>query len=170
VTEFPTTPVTIGLVKGLLTPILAENVNYVNAMVLAKERGIKITESRSSEASAFANLVHVTLRTDRERRSIAGTLYSKHDPRIVLIDELRVELEAKGYVLCIWNKDVPGMVGYIGTILGRNRVNIADMTVGRMKPGGRARTLVSIDSPVSEAVLRKIRASKKILDAKLIKL
>ncbi len=170
VAERPTNPITLAVIKGFLTPILAENVNYVNASVLAKERGIRITESKSSEPSTFANLIHVTLKTDREKRSIAGTLYTRADARIVLLDDLRVELEAKGYVLCIWNKDVPGMVGHIGMVLGKNKINIADMTVGRDKPGGRARTLISIDSPISEKVLSKIRASRSILDAKLIRL
>ena len=170
VVEMPTNPMTIAVIKGLLTPIMAENVNYVNALVLAKERGIRITESTSSEPSTFANLIHVTVKTDKEKRSIAGTLYTRADARIVVLDDLRVELEAKGYVLCIWNKDVPGMVGHIGTVLGKNKVNIADMTVGRDKPGGRARTLISIDHAISEQVMNKIRASKSILDAKLIRL
>jgi D-3-phosphoglycerate dehydrogenase len=157
-------------VKGLLTPIMAENVNYVNATVLAKERGIKIVETKSSEPSTFANLIHVTVKTDKEERSIAGTLYTKADARIVLIDDLRVELFAKGYVLCIVNKDVPGMIGFIGTMLGENKVNIADMTVGRDKPGGRARTLISIDDKISDKALETLRGSKNILDARLIKL
>lgn len=170
ISEFPTKPVTIALIKGLLTPIMAENVNYVNATMLAKERGIKVTETKNSDPSSFANLIHVTVKTDKEVRSIAGTLYTKTDARIVLLDDLRVELVARGYVLCIVNKDVPGMIGFIGTMLGKNGVNIADMTVGRDKPGGKARTLISIDDKISDKALETLRGSENILDAKLIKL
>ncbi|MBI3315592.1 MAG: ACT domain-containing protein, partial [Candidatus Omnitrophica bacterium] len=170
IVEYETTPITIAFIKGLLTPILAESVNYVNASVLAKERGIKITESKSSESTIYSNLIRANVRTDKKVSRAAGTLFTREDPRIVLIDDFDVEAEPEGYMLLISNKDVPGIVGQIGTLLGANRINIAGMTLGRDMPGGQARTLLKIDSSVPEDVMREIKKAKNILDAKLIKL
>ncbi len=168
--EIDTTPISIAVLKGLLTPILAEHVNFVNASVLAKERGIKVTESKSSTAAHYANLVQVDIRTDKKTSRVGGTVISREDTRIVMIDSYDVEAVPDGYLLLISNKDVPGIVGQIGMLLGNNHVNIAGMTLGRDRLGGQAKTLLKIDSEISEDVLRQIRQSKNILDAKLIKL
>jgi len=170
VADYDTTAMTLAVIKGLLTPILAENVNYVNASVLAKERGIKITESKSSSAAHYANLIQVVVRTDTKKIGVAGTLFTREDTRIVMIDDFNVEVVPEGYILLIGNKDVPGIIGQIGTLLGHNQINIAGMTLGRDKPGGRATTLLKIDSAISEQVMQEIRKAKNILDAKLIKL
>lgn len=168
--ERETTPVTVAVIKGLLTPILAESVNFVNASVLAKERGIKITESKSSTATKFSNLIQVDVKTDRKRVSVAGSVFGREDTRIVMIDNFDVEVQAEGYLLMISNRDVPGIVGQIGTFLGSNQVNIAGMTLGRDVQGGQAKTVLKIDSPVSDSLLQEIKKIKNILDAKLIKL
>ncbi len=170
VVEYETTPVTVSVIKGLLTPILAENVNYVNAPVLAKERGIKITESKSSDASTYSNLIEVQVKTDKRQSTVSGTVFAKEDTRIVGIDHYNVEVVPEGYMLLISNRDVPGIVGQIGTLLGSNRINIAGMTLGRDIPGGQAKTVLKIDSVVSDEVLQKIRKADNILDVKLIKL
>lgn len=168
--ERETTPVTVAVIKGLLTPILAESVNFVNASVLARERGIKITESKSSTATKFSNLIQVDVKTDRKRTSVAGTVFAREDIRIVMIDNFDVEMQAEGTLLMISNRDVPGIVGQIGTFLGSHQVNIAGMTLGRDVPGGQAKTVLKIDSPISEILLQEIKKIKNILDAKLIKL
>lgn len=170
VAEYETTPVTVSVIKGLLTPILADSVNYVNASFLAKERGIRITESKSSTASHYANLIQVEIKTDRKKSLVAGTAFTREDVRIVQMDHYDVEAVPEGYLLLISNRDVPGIVGQIGTLLGSNHINIAGMTLGRDVPGGEARTVLKIDSVVSEEILRKIRKAENILDAKLIKL
>jgi D-3-phosphoglycerate dehydrogenase len=170
VASHPISPITVALVKGLLEPIMAENVNYVNACILAQERGIKITESKSTEPGDFSNLIDVSVTTSSGKLSIAGTIYAQNDPRIVLIDGLRVELRAEGNIVYIANKDIAGMVGKIGTVLGRHRVNIADMTLGRDRVRGMARTLISVDAPISDALLKKIRGIKNIVNAQFIKL
>ncbi|OGW90726.1 MAG: phosphoglycerate dehydrogenase [Omnitrophica bacterium RIFCSPHIGHO2_02_FULL_63_14] len=170
VCDYPTTAITVAVIKGLLSTILAESVNYVNAPVLAKERGIKITESKSSTPISFANLIRVEVRTDRRRHSVAGTLFTREDPRIVMIDNFHVETVPSGYMLLVSNRDVPGIVGQVGTILGNNRINIAGMTFGRDTPGGQAMTLLNIDSVAPANVIEEIRKSKNVLDAKLIKL
>lgn len=167
--NYEMTPVTVALIKGLLTPILAENVNYVNASVLAKERGIKVTESKSSTQLSYANLIRVEVRTEKKKSMVAGTLYTREDPRVVMIDSFGVEASPDGYLLYISNNDVPGIVGQIGTILGNNKINIAGMTLGRDMQGGQARTLLKVDGAISENVMQEIRKAKNILDAKLIK-
>ncbi len=168
--ERETTLVTVAVIKGFLTQILAESVNFVNASVLAKERGIKITESKSSTATKFSNLIQVEVKTDKKRTSVAGTVFAREDIRIVMIDGFDVETQPDGYMLLISNRDVPGIVGQIGTLLGSNGVNIAGMTLGRDVPGGQAKTLLKIDSHLSEVLLQEIKKAKNILDAKLIKL
>ncbi len=168
--ECETTPITVSVLKGLLTPILAENVNYVNAPVLAKERGIKVTESKSSTSEHYSNLLQVDVRTDKKQTLVAGSVISREDTRIVTIDAYDVEAVPDGYLLLITNNDVPGIVGQIGTLLGNNRVNIAGMTLGRDMPGGHAKTLLKIDSAISDDLMRQIKQAKNILDAKLIKL
>ncbi len=170
VAEYETTPITVSIIKGLLTQVLAENVNYVNASVLAKERGIKITESKSLTASHYANLIQVAVKTDKKPTQIAGTVLTREDVRVVMIDHFDVEVVPDGYMLLVSNKDVPGIVGQIGTLLGSNEVNIAGMTLGRDRLGGQARTLIKIDSPVSEKLLKEIKQARNILDAKLIRL
>jgi len=163
-------PVTIALVKGMLTPILQETVNYVNASFMAKERGINIIESKSSQIEDFANLVWVEVKSNVGKKQIMGTLFTKTDARIVKIDEFYVEAIPSGYMLVIHNNDLPGVVGDIGNILGKNRINIAGMSFGRERAGGAAITVMNVDSEVSAKVLDQIKKAKNINDVTLIKL
>lgn len=168
--RFELAPVSVAVIKGLLSRIMAENVNYVNASLLAKERGIKVIESKSSDLTNFANLISVEVVTDKRKSAVSGTLFTKEDPRLVMIDGFHVETVPTGYMLLISNHDVPGIVGQIGTILGRNNINIAGMTLGRNKTGGEAKTLLNVDSPVNDSVIQELKQAKNIIDAKLIKL
>lgn len=169
-TNYDTSPITVALVKGLLTPIMGETVNYVNAQVLAKGRGIKVIESKTTEVEEFANLIATEVKTDQLRSIVEGTLFTKDNPRIVKIDEFYVDAVPQGYMVMTFNKDVPGIIGTIGTILGRNHINIAGMTFGRRKPGGRAITVLNVDSPVPDEVLRELSSADNIYDARLITL
>lgn len=163
-------PVTMALIKGILTPTLQETVNYINASVIARERGINIIESKSSQIEDFANLIWVEIRTDVGKSQIMGTLFTKSDARIVKIDQFYVEAIPLGFMLVIYNKDLPGVVGDIGTILGRNKINIAGMSFGRERPSGTAITVLNVDNEVPSKVLDEIRKAKNINDVKLIKL
>lgn len=169
-TNYDTSPITVALVKGLLTPVLGETVNYVNAQVLAKGRGIKVIESKTTEVEEFANLIATEVKTDKLRSIVEGTLFSKDNPRIVKIDEFYVDAVPQGYMVITFNRDVPGIIGTIGTILGRNHINIAGMTFGRRKQGGRAITVLNVDSPVPDEVLRELSSADNIYDARLITL
>jgi D-3-phosphoglycerate dehydrogenase len=168
--EYPLAPMTSALIKGLLRPICAEDVNDVNAVFLAKERGIKLSETKARESLSYPNLIVMTLKTTQETRTVSATLYRRDDARVVAIDDLRIEAIARGHLLAIENKDVPGMVGYIGSLLGKHRINIADMSVGRDKAKKRARIFINVDVPVSDKILKLILKNKNILDAKSIQL
>jgi len=164
------TPLTVAIEKGLLDPVLQETVNFVNAPFFIKQRGIKVMETRSGEHPDFANLISVTVKTDSAIRTVAGTVYGKHDPRIVLLDEYHVNAVPYGHILLVYNDDRPGAIGTIGTILGRNNINIADMSVGRFQPGGKAVTVLNLDNPVPDHVLTQITAQPNILWARRAKL
>ncbi|MFH1777187.1 MAG: phosphoglycerate dehydrogenase [Candidatus Omnitrophota bacterium] len=161
---------TIAIIKGLLAPILQETVNFVNAPVIAKERRIEIVESKTSEVEDFANLISIDVSTDRGKNSVVGTLFTRNDPRIVKINEFYIDAVPSGYMLVIANIDKPGIVGKIGTFLGDNNINIAGMNFGRQSPGGKAITVLNIDSPLTEEMLSQVKSMPHIHDAKIVKL
>jgi len=170
IAKYTLAPVTMGLVKGILTPILEEDVNYVNAQVIAKNRGIKIVESKQEEAEEFSSLISVEVVTSKGKSEVAGTMFTEHDPRIVKVNDFYVDAVPSGYMMLTKHKDVAGMIGQIGTILGKNKINIAAMAVGRKKKGGEAITVINIDVAVKDKVLKEIKSAKNIKDVKLIKL
>jgi len=163
-------PITMALVKGLLTPVLEETVNFVNARSLAESRGIKIKETRLSTEEEFVNLISVKIETDKEIRRVWATLSPNRQPRIVKIDDFYVEVSLQGYLIVIKNWDKPGLIGYMGTLLAKHSINIAGMTFGRKQPGGEAISVLSVDNPISAALLKKIRKIKNVLAVKVIKL
>jgi len=169
VTQEKTAPVTMSLVYGLLSSILGETVNPVNAVDLARERGINIQEIQSSKEEEFVNLINVEVKTDKEPFSLWGTLTSNNQPRIVKVNNVYVEAIPSGYMLFLTNNDKPGIVGAIGTILGESQINIASITLGREDQGGMAVSVVNVDHPVPEKTIEKLRQTKNILFVKLIK-
>ncbi len=160
-------PLTVAAVKGILDPI-HDSVNMVNAMTIARRRGVRIVENKSTGATDFASQITVTLQTDRGKTETAGTLFSRQDPRVVDIDGFRLEGILDGYMLVFSNIDVPGVIGRIGTLLGQNNVNIAGMQLGREKRGGRAVSIVNVDDPIPSPVLEEIRRIPNIVYAKLV--
>ncbi len=165
-----TAPVTIAAIKGYLTPILLETVNFVNAPVIAKERGIEVREIKSGDAGDYHSIIALRIKAKDKESYVAGTLFSKKDPRIVLIDTFKVEVVPEGELLLIHNNDKPGVIGNIGTLLGRNNINIARMHFGRETAGGMAISVVSIDtSPVPE-IIEQIKGLPNILSVKHISL
>ena len=167
--KYDLSPLTVSLMKGMLTPILQETVNFVNSLVIAKERGISIIETKTAEAHDFSSLISVDVETDKAKSSITGTLFTRVDPRIVKINEYYVDSLPEGYMLVISNKDVPGIIGQIGTILGNNSINIAGMSFGRDVPGGKAVSILNVDSDVPKNVLNEIRKAKNIHEVKLVR-
>lgn len=161
-------PVTIAAVKGFLTPILEETVNFVNAIIIAKERGIDVREVKVTEATDYQSLIALRVKAKDKENYVAGTLFSKKDPRIVFINNFKVEIVPEGELLFMYNNDKPGVIGNIGTLLGQNNINIARMHFGRETPGGKAISVVSIDSPASIELLDAIKNLPNILSVKQI--
>jgi len=162
-------PITLAALKGLLTPILEENVNYVNAPLIAKDRGIQVKVSTSSAATGYTSLITIRVKEGGRDLSVAGTLNSRKEPRIVLVDNFPMEAVPEGDMLVLINNDKPGVIGGIGTLMGQNGINIARMQFGRESAGGRALSVVSVDSPVSEEIMAKVRKLANVLSAKLIR-
>ena len=171
VTNFNLAPLTIAIIKGLLTPICGETVNFVNAPTIAKERGIAVSESKTTQAEDFTTFITVEVTMDHQKNLIMGTLFGNQEPRIVRINEFFLEAIPKGDVLVINNEDEPGVVGGIGTILGKNKVNIAEMTLGRVVKGKKtfAMTVINTDQAVPANVLKELKTFSPIIDAKVIK-
>ena len=166
--EINTAPVTIAAIKGFLTPILEETVNFVNALFIAKERGIEVKETKSTDAGDYQSMVLMRLKAKDKESHLAGTLFSKKDPRIVAIDNFKVEIVPDGDLLFIYNNDKPGVIGNIGTLLSKNNINIARMHFGRETVGGRAISVVTIDTPAKPQVIEEIKRLPNILSVKQI--
>ena len=130
--------------------------NWVNALPIAKERGIRVEEIAVSEVEDYTNLMTVQVKTALQKRSVSGSILTKGIPRIVRIDDLPVDVIPSGHLLVLTNLDRPGVVGFIGTLLGQNQINIAEFQVGRRSQGGEAVSILNIDSPVSQEVIKKI--------------
>jgi D-3-phosphoglycerate dehydrogenase len=162
-------PVTLAITKGVLSPILQETVNFINAVTLAKERGIKINEVKSTKEAEFSTLIQLEIKTDKESRKVCGTLSSNKQPRIVKIDAYYVEFYPTAEMLFVNNWDRPGLIGNLGTLMGKHNINIAAMTFGRDEPGGKAISVLNIDSPATPEVLEKVRKTENIIAVKVIK-
>ena len=155
--EYNLAPVTISLLKGLLTPILKENVNYINAPIIAKERGIKVVESKHSEISDYKSMISVTVKTAKEEGYAAGTIFGRQDPRIVRVNKFVLDVIPEGNMLVLYNYDKPGVIGNIGLTLGDNDINIARLHLSRELVDGKALVVLSTDSLLSGEVLKKLK-------------
>lgn len=169
INKYDTASLSMAIVKGLLTPILKDAVNYINAIPVARSRGIKIEQTKSSTEEDFVNLVSIKIITDKETRTVAATLSPKREPRIVRIDDFYVEASPSGCLLVMKNWDKPGIIGNIGTLMGKHSINIAAMTFGRKTQGGVAVSILNVDSPVSQELLEQIKKIENILEVKVIK-
>ncbi len=167
-TKYELTPLTLALVKGLLYPILKETVNFVNAVNIAKERGIKIKEAKATGEEEFVTMIKLELKTDKETRIVCGTLSSNKQPRIVKINDYYVEATPSGEMLMIRNLDKPGIIGNLGSLLGKHNINIAAMSFGRKTPGGEAVSVLNVDSQITPDILEKIKKLENIISAKVV--
>jgi len=170
VVEYGTKPITISVLKGLLTPFVGETVNFVNAPIMAKERGIRITESTSDEAEDFASLIALTARSKMEQNYIAGTLFGRKELRIVKLNDFFIEAIPEGYILLVNNYDKPGVIGNLGNALGTRNINIATMQFGRDRMGGNAISLLHLDVPLPPGMVGEILRMPNIISVRLIQL
>jgi D-3-phosphoglycerate dehydrogenase len=170
VAELMQEPITIAVLKGILTPILEETVNFINAPLIAKERGIEVKEITTADAGDYHSMLVIRIKSGKRESMVAGVLHGKKEPRIIAINNFAVEVIPEGEMLVLSNNDKPGVIGNIGTVLARHKINIARMQFGREKRGGRAISVVSVDTPVSKNVLSKIRKLPNVLSVKQIHL
>ena len=170
VAELKLEPITIAVLKNILTPILEETVNFVNAPFIARERGIEVKEITSADAGDYHSMLLVKIRAGNKENSVTGILQGKQYPRIIRVDNFAIEVVPEGEMLVLSNIDKPGVIGNIGTLLGKNNINIARMQFGREKPEGRAISVVSIDTPVSDEILSEIKKLPNVLSVKQIHL
>lgn len=172
VTQYPLEELVNAVLIGLLTPICGNSINFVNAQSVARERGITVSQTRPSEAKDFSNFIEIVTSGNHEKNKMTGTLFGKKFPRIVNINEFwGLDVDPHGYVLVIKNEDMPGVVGKLGTVLGENHVNIAEMSLAREQKNKKmlALTTINTDQDVPAKVLEKIK-NANILDIKLVKL
>jgi len=169
--ELETDPIKRAVLKGFLECAEGNEVNYINGPSIAAQLGIQVDEVRSSEPIDYAELITVRAYTNGQTASLSGTFYgSLNNPRIVRINDLPVEAVPQGVLFIMTNKDRPGVVGWIGTIMGKHHINIASMSLARDKQGGIALTVLNLDSAPAPEVLAHIRDDKDILDVKVAKL
>ena len=166
--DHPLRPLAMAAAKGLLTPALHDGVSYVNALSACQSRGIAVEERRTRESSPFTGLLRLTVRTEHESATVAGTMFTTELAKIVEIDGVAIELRPQGHLLLIRNRDVPGVVGKIGTILGRADVNIAGIQLGRPERDERAVSVIQVDGPVDAETAREIESIEEILIARSI--
>lgn len=163
-------PIAAAVLKGLLSNFLDEPLNFVNAPFIARERGLRVSETRSHDTTDYINTLTLTVATDSTSHQVGGAVVGNRAIRLVKIDGFHLEAVPEGYFLMLHNRDVPGVVGAIGTLLGRANINIAGLELDRDQVGGRALSLVHIDGPAPEAVLEEIKTLPAIISASLIKL
>lgn len=164
--------VTRSIERGFLRRIAGDDVNFVNAPARLERLGIRAQVVKATNDSGYTDLIQVEAITpDGAKFSAAGTLIGKsNEPRIVNVNGREVEVLAEGKLLVLENVDRPGMVGEVGTILGRDKVNIADMSLSRLTPGSTAYMVVRVDSEPSEAARQEIKGHPAIKLAKFVQL
>lgn len=169
--DLPTDPITRAVLKGFLEFAGGSEVNYVNVKLLAQSLGLRVESIKSNEETDFSEWLHVIVSSDGQKHSAAGTFFSaRHHPRIVRLNDRPVEIVPKGVLLLMTNKDRPGIVGYIGTLMGKHKVNIASMSLSRNTVGGQALTVLNLDSVPGPALLEEIQQDPDISNVRIVKL
>ena len=161
---------TAAFTAGLLEYRLSGGVNLVNAELLARERGIEIAESANPKKGDFAALLHTEVETEQGTTVAAGTLFGDQYVRLVQLGPYRMEGYLDGVLLVFLHRDVPGLIGFVGTIFGTYGVNIAQMTVGRVAPGGEAIGILNLDSPPPEQAVAAVKGHPQISSVSVVKL
>ena len=170
-TELPTDPITRAALAGFLESAGGQDVNQVNVRSLASSLGLLVEEVKSNEETDFNEWLHVAVYSGDQRFSAGGTFFGKrHQPRIVRINGKPVEIVPEGVLLVLINKDRPGIVGYLGSIMGRHRVNIASMSLNRDDAGGEALTVLNLDSVPPPAAMEELQKDPDIRNVRIVKL
>lgn len=161
-------PVAAALLKGLLENFLEDSVNYVNAPVLAEEHGIRVTQGSDMGESDFAHAITCRVHWDDGSRIVTGALFSGAHPRIVQISKYHMDVDPSGIVLLMLNKDLPGVVGDVGSVLGRHGVNIGEWRLGRAEKGGEALSFVNLDDHPPAAAIDELQQVGAVTKVKVV--
>jgi D-3-phosphoglycerate dehydrogenase len=170
ITDYDVTPLTTAALKGLLTPILKEEVNFVNAPFVAQERGIKVVESKIKESEDYANLITIKVKTSAETNVISGTIFGNNLPRIIRINNFYLEAVPEGHNLLINNLDTPGVIGSITSTLGQHGINISRMQVGEEKEKQQNVIFLATDRTVPDEITEELRTLKNVFSIRKIDL
>lgn len=171
VLDFPANHLTTSVIKGFMEHISDETVNYINALHKAKDYGIQIEETKTSEVLPYTNLITVEAVLENGKiNSVSGTLFTPTTPRFVIINDKHFDAYPEGNMIVIENRDVPGIIGSVGTLLGNHNINIAQMTWGRTDHSEEAMTVINVDQEVPPEILQKISELPNIMSARLIKI
>jgi D-3-phosphoglycerate dehydrogenase len=165
--ELNTRALTSAALAGFLRPMLGA-VNMVSAPVVARERGIRVDETRQTPRGVYDSYIRFAVHGEGFERSIAGTVFSDGKPRIIQIKGINMEAEFGPHMLYVTNLDKPGFIGALGTILGNAGVNIATFHLGREAQGGQAIALVEIDDPIEPSVLSAVQALPHVRQARTL--
>ena len=169
--DIPSDPVTRSVLKGFLESVGGSDVNYVNVKVLAQSLGLLVEEIRSNEETDFSEWLHVAVMHDGQKMSVGGTFFSaRHHPRIVRLNSRPVEIVPKGVLFLMNNKDRPGIVGHVGTLMSKHGVNIASMSLSRDAAGGQALTVLNLDSVPPQELIDELQKDADISNVKVVKL
>ena len=155
-------PITVAILKGMLEPVPTGSVNYVNAPHVAMERGIVVAQTTGLHTTDYPNIVSCRVEWSGGSRTVAATLFSHDEPRIVAVDDYRVDVVPDGTILVAWSHDEPGFIGKVGTLLGELGVNIATWRTGRSGPGEQALSFISVDSDVPDEVISQLEQTPPI--------
>ncbi len=168
VADHPVEPLSMAALKGILTPMIGPEANYINAPHLARERRIRVTETRSQSNRGFASMIRLSIVGSSGEHTVCGAMFGESDYRIVRVDGCSVEALPDGHILVLQNEDRPGIIGFIGQILGRADINIAGMNLSRQSVDGHAVSLINVDSCIPDATLDELRAHPHIISASQI--
>ena len=163
---------TSSFASGLLSSALGDRINIVNANMLAEERGVTISEQTSKEAGDFSTMIVGSVVTDNRTLKVAGTMFGHEYLRMVQLDNFQMEAYLDGCLLIYRHRDVPGLIGFIGSICGKNNLNIAHMSLGRTQkePGGDSIAVINLDAKPSEEVLAEIRNHEEVTGVEIVEL
>ena len=159
-----------AVLSGLLSPILTERVNLLNAPVVAKNRGIRVTIGKREDSESYGNLMLLEVKSDQGESLVKGCLHGEKEPRIVEVDGYSLELAPEGRILLVRHDDRPGMIGRVALGLGNNGINIAAMQVGRKEKGGVQLMILMVDQLVPEEVVKEISAIDGVKDVKAVEM
>ncbi|HET7626856.1 MAG TPA: phosphoglycerate dehydrogenase [Bacillales bacterium] len=169
-TDIDTEPLTRMMLKGILSFYLGDKANFVNAPHLAKENDLSYSVKQSAKHRGFASLIDVTLQTKQGHYRVAGTILNGYGPRIVKIDQYTIDISPLDRLLLIRHSDRPGMIGRVGSILGRHEVNIATMQVGREDVGGQAMMALTVDKKIEKAAFEELSGLDDIYSVRELEL